>query len=64
MVSSENELVAGFVLVAFSLFLLLPRYAGLADEWVIGIVFLVGILVPQLLLEYTDLGSEPTPTES
>ncbi|SDM97711.1 hypothetical protein SAMN04487949_3044 [Halogranum gelatinilyticum] len=58
MVSRENKLITGFVLVAFVLLFVLSQYTSLAFEWVMGVVFLVGILIPQILLQYTNLGAE------
>ena len=58
MVSQENKLVGSFVLLAFGLFLVLPAYTDLGFRAVFVVVMTVGVVVPQLLLQYTDYGSE------
>lgn len=57
LVTAENKLIGTFVLVAMGLLFGLYEYTQFPSEIVFGLVFLVGVIVPHLLLEYTDYGT-------
>ncbi|USZ71590.1 hypothetical protein [Natronosalvus halobius] len=57
LVTAENRLIGTFVLVAMGLLYGLYEFTSLSSEAVFGIVFVVGVIVPHLLLEYTDYGT-------
>jgi len=57
LMTSENKLIGAFVLLAMGLLVLLGGFTDLPSEVVIGVVFLVGVFVPHLLLQFTDYGS-------
>lgn len=56
--TAENKLIGIFVLVAMGLLFGLLEFTNLPSEIVYGIVFGVGVVVPGLLLQYTDYGSD------
>lgn len=58
LVTAENKLIGIFVLVAMGLLFGLLEFTALPLEIVYGIVFGVGVVVPGLLLQYTDYGSD------
>lgn len=58
LVTAENKLISIFVLVATGLLFGLFEFTDLPFEIVYGIVFGVGVVVPGLLLQYTDYGSD------
>ncbi|PHQ44307.1 hypothetical protein DJ68_19180 [Halorubrum sp. C3] len=58
LVTAENKLIGIFVLVAMGLLFGLLAFTALPLEIVYGIVFGVGVVVPGLLLQYTDYGSD------
>ena len=58
LVTAENKLIGIFVLVAMGLLFGLLEFTNLPSEIVYGIVFGVGVVVPGLLLQYTDYGSD------
>ncbi|WP_123533333.1 hypothetical protein [Halosimplex salinum] len=57
LLTAENRLVGGFVLLAMALLFGLSELTSLPSEVVMGVVFLVGVIVPGLLLQYTEYGS-------
>ncbi|MFC7231460.1 hypothetical protein ACFQMM_08680 [Saliphagus sp. GCM10025308] len=57
LVTAENKLIGTFVLVAMGLLFGLYEFTALSSEVVFGIVFVVGVIVPHLLLKYTDHGT-------
>lgn len=59
LVTPENKIIAGLVVLAMLLLFGLDASTALASELVFGIVFTVGVIVPHLLLEYTDI-ARPT----
>lgn len=56
LLTAENRLIGAFVLLAMALFLGLTGYTDLPETVVFGVVFVVGVVVPHVLLEYTDYG--------
>jgi hypothetical protein len=58
LVTAENKLISIFVLVATGLLFGLFEFTDLRFEVVYGIVFGVGVVLPGLLLQYTDYGSD------
>ncbi|WP_049925911.1 hypothetical protein [Halopiger goleimassiliensis] len=56
LITPENKLIGGFVLVAIVLLFGLETITDLPSEVVFGIVFVVGVVLPHLVLEYTDYG--------
>lgn len=56
LLTAENKLIGAFVLLAMALFLGLTGFTELAEEVVFAVVFVVGVVVPHVLLEYTDYG--------
>ncbi|WP_115863812.1 hypothetical protein [Halorussus litoreus] len=57
LLTAENKLIGVFVLAAMGLLFGLSAYTDLSSEIVFGAVTLVGVVVPHLLLEYTDRGT-------
>ena len=57
LVTPENKIIAIFVLLAMGLLFGLSEFTELPSEVVFGAVFLVGVLVPHLLIEYTGVGT-------
>lgn len=57
-VTRENTVIGGCVLLSLGLLFGLYGYTGLPSEAVFAIVIIVGVLVPNLLLERTRLGTE------
>lgn len=55
-VTRENTVIGGFVLLSLGLLFSLYSYTRLPSELVFGIVIVVGVLVPNLLLRQTRLG--------
>ncbi|GAA0678585.1 hypothetical protein ACFQDG_05600 [Natronoarchaeum mannanilyticum] len=53
----ENKLIGIFVLLAMALLFGLSELTELPSEIVFGVVFAVGVVVPHLLLEYTEYGT-------
>ncbi|WP_311173932.1 hypothetical protein [Halobellus ordinarius] len=58
LVTAENKLISIFVLVATGLLFGLFEFTDLPVEIVYGIVFGVGVVLPGLLLQYTDYESD------
>ncbi|RQG93806.1 hypothetical protein [Natrarchaeobius chitinivorans] len=58
MVSRENQILGGFILIAAVVFLLLTGFTELSSVAIIGIVLVIGVIVPQLLFQLTDVGSD------
>lgn len=56
LVTAENGIIGASVLVAMGLLVVLPAVPGIPSSAVFGVVFTVGVVVPHLLLEYTDYG--------
>jgi len=56
-VTPENKVIALFVVLAMSLLFGLSESTQLPSEVVFGAMFLAGVLVPHLLIEYTGIGS-------
>lgn len=54
LVTAENKLIAAFVLAAMGLLFGLTAFTDLSSELVFGVVFVVGVLVPHLLVSETD----------
>jgi len=57
-VTRDNAVIGGFVLLSLGLLFGLYGYTGLPSEVVFAIVIIVGVLVPHLLLRQTRLGEE------
>ncbi|QLD89064.1 hypothetical protein HWV07_08485 [Natronomonas salina] len=57
LLTAENGLIGGFVLLAMALLVVLSAFTALPFEVVFGVVFVVGVLVPGAILEYTEFGS-------
>ena len=57
LVTAENKVIGVFVLVAMGLLFGLIEYTTLSSEVVFGIVFVIGVIVPHLLLQYTGYGT-------
>ncbi|MFC7213371.1 hypothetical protein ACFQO4_04650 [Saliphagus sp. GCM10025334] len=57
LVTAENRLIGTFVLVAMGLLYGLYEFTALSSEVVFAIVFVVGVILPHLLLEHTDYGT-------
>lgn len=57
LLTAENGLIGGFVVVAMALLFVLSEFMALPFEVVFGVVFVVGVLVPGAILEYTGFGS-------
>lgn len=55
LVTAENKLVAAFVLAAMGLLFGLTALTDLPSELVFGVVFVVGVLVPHVLVYDTDV---------
>lgn len=53
----ENKLISTFVLLAIGLGIGLNMGTGLSSEILIGVVIGVGIVMPALVLEFTDYGT-------
>ncbi|WP_276302730.1 hypothetical protein [Halorussus lipolyticus] len=58
LMTAENRLIGIFVLIAMGLLFGLLEFTDLPSEIVYGIVFAVGVVVPGLLRQYTDYGSD------
>lgn len=59
-VTRANMVIGVFVLLAIGLLLGLSDYTDLSEEIVYAMVIVVGVLVPNLLLEHTRLGGRVT----
>lgn len=57
-VTRDNTVIGGFVLLSLGLLFGLYGYTDLPSEAVFAIVIVVGVLVPNLLLRHTRLGTE------
>ena len=57
LVTAENKVISVFVLLAMGLLFALHEFTTLSSEIVFGIVFIVGVIVPHLLLQYTNYGT-------
>ncbi|THE63162.1 hypothetical protein D8Y22_19435 [Salinadaptatus halalkaliphilus] len=57
LVTAENKVIGVFVLLAMGLLFGLSALTTLSSEIVFGIVFIVGIIVPHLLFQYTHYGT-------
>jgi len=57
LITAENKLIGAFVLLAMALLFGLHELTALPSEIVFGVVFAVGVVVPHLLLDYTDYGT-------
>ena len=57
LVTTENKVISVFVLLAMGLLFGLYEFTTLSSEVVFGIVFIVGVIVPHLLLQYTHYGT-------
>jgi hypothetical protein len=57
LVTAENKVISGFALLAMGLLFGLPEYITLSSEIVFGTVFITGVIVPHLLLQYTHYGT-------
>jgi len=57
-VTRENTVIGGFVLLSLGLLFGLYGYTELPPELVFAIVIVVGILLPNLFLRHTRLGTE------
>lgn len=55
-VTRDNAVIGGFVLLSLGLLFGFYGYTGLPSEVVFAIVIVVGVLVPNLLLRHTRLG--------
>jgi hypothetical protein len=60
LITAENKLIGGFVLVAMGLLFGLNMFTDLRSEIVFGIVFVVGVVIPHLLIHHTDYGTDKT----
>lgn len=58
LVTAENKIIGVFVLLAMGLLFGLHEVTDLPSEVVFGAVFVVGVLVPWALLQYSALGTE------
>lgn len=58
MLRSENKLLGVCILFAAVLFLVLSGFTDVSTTVIIGAVLAVGVIVPQLLLQFTDYGTE------
>lgn len=56
LLTTENGLIGGFMLLAMALLVVLSEFTALPFEVVFGVVFVVGVLVPGAILEYTEFG--------
>jgi hypothetical protein len=56
--TTENSVIGVFVLLALGLFFGLAEYTALPSAVMIGAVIVVGVIVPNLLVNYTNLGNE------
>lgn len=56
LVTPENKLIGGFVLVAMGLLFGLNRATDLASELIFGVVLCVGVIVPHLLIQRLGYG--------
>ena len=57
-ITPENKLIGGFVLIAMGLLFGLSELTDLSFELIFGIVFVVGVLIPMFLLEHTAYGAD------
>lgn len=57
LVTAENKVISVFVLLAMGLLFGLYEFTALSSEIVFGIVFVVGVIVPHLLFQYTPYGT-------
>lgn len=57
LVTDENKVISMFVLSAMGLLFGLSEFTALSSEIVFGVVFIVGVVVPHLLLQYTHYGT-------
>ncbi|WP_135829736.1 hypothetical protein [Halorussus halobius] len=56
MVRRETKLVGTFAPLAFGLFLVVSDYTDLGAEAAMFVLLVVGVVVPQVLLRYTEVG--------
>lgn len=54
MLSQEHAIIVGFVSLATVTFLVLSEGLGIRWEITVGIAILVGIILPQFVLEYLE----------
>ena len=54
LLTRENKLIGGFVLAAIALLFGLVGSTDLPEEAIIGVVFLVAVVIPQLLIEHSN----------
>jgi hypothetical protein len=57
-ITRENTVIGGFVLLSLGLLFALYGYTGLPSALVFGVAIVVGVLIPNLLLRHTRLGAE------
>lgn len=58
MVSRENKVIAGFVVVAVLLYFGLLSFGELPFEVVFGLVILLGVIAPMMVNNYLDNQTE------
>ncbi len=54
MISRENKIIAGFVIVAIALYFSLLSFTDLAFEVVLGLLILIGVIAPMMVNNYLD----------
>ena len=54
MISRENKIIAGFVIVAIALYFSLLSFTDLAFEVVLGFLILIGVIAPMMVNNYLD----------
>lgn len=54
MISRENKITAGFVIVAMALYFSLLSFTDLAFELVVGLLILIGVIAPMMVNNYLD----------
>lgn len=58
LLTAENAVIGVFVLLAVGLLVGLGGATDLPTEIVLGVVLLVGVIVPGMLVEYADVGDD------
>ncbi|WP_336325292.1 hypothetical protein [Halovenus sp. HT40] len=58
LITPENKVIGGCVLAAMGLLFGCSQYTEFSRELIFGVVFLVGVIVPHLLVQYLGYGGD------